>query len=478
MSSSSQSIPSSHYILAHSVKVSAGLPSLTESLSKQSVLRESQKDALCMWQTISSGHYDHAKPMKLYYQQTKVTNKRVQEGNLRIHKMDPLSSNADPFSDEAAQKDVSEWLRTTDVLDQDFKRSRSSDEATLSSSARRPNKFRRQSSLDYVLSDEEMVGISISTFLRGAAGQLGVEVESTDFDNTHNSSTSQLSTSHQPVNGLKATKPASMIDLTTDDAVSQPSTSAHVSISSTSPHYDHQDKGVNSDQIQSSVASTGTGARALPDLRSSRDFICNRQKMSHQYPRQISESLLEPIPINNWRKMSHQDSQMTDAPEPSHGSSSPNSFFRNMNEHSSQFLRMMSISSATPHGGVSTNSMSGSAIMSDASSYNELEGAMAQTRQSRQMIMGAFSGIARNDSNTDSSATAAATAGNMPKFGNQNGQIDMVDPAQRLPASSDVNRTSPGLSAAEAKRSLEQIAKEQMILEKRLAQLQREGFSR
>ena len=399
-----------------------------------------------------------------------------------MNKMDPLSSNVDPFSDEATQKDVSEWLRTTDVLDQDFKRSRSSDEATLSSSARRPNKFRRQSSLDYVLSDEEMVGISISAFLRGAAGQLGVE-SSTDFDNTHDSSSLRLSTSHQPVNALNATKPASMIDLTTEDAVSQqPSTSARVSISSTSPYYDHQDKGVNSDQTQSSVASTGTGERALPDLRSSRDFICNRQKMSHQYPRQISESLLEPIPINSWRKMSHQDSQMTGAPEPSHGSSSPISFFRNMSEHSSQFLRMMSISSATPHEGVSTNSMSGSgtAIMSDTSSYNELEGAMAQTpRQSRQMIMGAFSGITRNDSNTDSSAAVATAACNMPKFGEeQNGQIDMVGPAQRAPASSDVNRSSPGMSAAEAKRSLEQIAKEQMILEKRLAQLQREGFSR
>jgi hypothetical protein len=407
-----------------------------------------------------------------------------------MKKMDPLSSNVDPFSDEAAQKDVSEWLRTTDVLDQDFKRSRSSDEETLSSSARRPNKFRRQSSLDYVLSDEEMVGISISTFLRGAAGQLGVELASTDFDNTHDNSGSQLSTSHQPVNGLKATKPASIVDLTTEDAVSQPPMSARVSISSTSPYYDHQgkdnacirarkaidDSNINTGQKQSSIASTGTGA--LPDLRSSRDFICNRQNMSHQYPRQISESLLEPIPINNWRKMSHQDSQMTGAPEPSHGSSSPNSFFRNMSEHSSQFLRMMSISSTTPHEEVSTNSMSGKAIMSDTSSYNELEGAMAQTRQSRQMIMGAFSGITRNDSNTDPSATAAATASNMPKFGTQNGQIDMVDPAQRAPASSDANRASPGMSAAEAKRSLEQIAKEQMILEKRLAQLKREGFSR
>jgi hypothetical protein len=391
--------------------------------------------------------------------------------------MDPLSSNVDPFSDEATQKDASEWLRTTDVLDQDFKRSRSSDEAATSSSARRPNKFRRQSSLDYVLSDEEMVGISISTFLRGAAGQLGEE-SSTKSHNTHNNSGSQLSTSHQPVNALNATKPASMIDLTTEDAVSQPSTSAHVSISSTSPHYDHLDKGVNSDQMQSSVASTGTGARALRDL-SSRDFICNRQKMSHQYPRQTSESLLEPIPINKWRKTNHQDSQMTGPAEPSHGSSSPISFFRNMSEHSSQFLRMMSISSATPHEEVSTNSMSGSgsAIMSDTSSYNELEGAMAQTRQSRQMVMGAFSGITRNDS-SNSSATVATTARNMPEFRLQNRQIDMVDPAQRAPVSSDVNRTSPGLSVAEAKRSLEQIAKEQMILEKRLAQLQREGFSR
>ena len=50
-----------------------------------------------------------------------------------------------------------------------------------------------------------MVGISISTFLRGAAGQLGVE-SSTDFDNTYDSG-SQLSTSHQPVNALNATNP-------------------------------------------------------------------------------------------------------------------------------------------------------------------------------------------------------------------------------------------------------------------------------
>ena len=426
--------------------------------------------------------------------------------------MDPLSNN-DPFSDEATQTDLDEWLRTTEVFEQDVERSRSSEEAAASS-AQFPMNFRRQSSLDNVRSDEEVFGISIPASLR-AARQLGMELASIDFENTHNSGvsspshpSSQLSTSHQPVIGLKAAEPSiTIIDLTTDDTVSQPPTTCDpVGTSPTLPHYDHQDEGnpckrprkaiescINTEQILSPVAAAaaaGTGARALQEKsrscppathHSNRDFIYNWQKMSHQDPGQIKDSL--PEPINNWQKKSHRDPGRTSPPEPmpptssSHGSYLPTSFFRSMDEHSSRLWQMMSSSTSAPHEG-GTN-LSGSAIMSNTSTYNELEGAMAQTRQSRQMILGALSGITRSDSKNDdsSSANVAATAFKLSEFGMQYGPVDMVGPP--LPASSDATtRTTAELSAAEAKRRLERIANEQIILEKRLAELRRRGFSR
>eukprot|EP00986_Skeletonema_menzelii_P003646 scaffold1153_cov147-Skeletonema_menzelii.AAC.2 len=372
--------------------------------------------------------------------------------------MDPLSNN-DPFSDEATQTDLDEWLRTTEVFELDVERSRSSEEAAASS-AQFPMNFRRQSSLDNVRSDEEAAEPSIT-----------------------------------------------IIDLTTDDTVSQPATCDPVGTSPILPHYDHQDEGnpckrprkaiescINTEQILSPVAAAaaaGTGARALqeksrscpPTHHSNRDFIYNWQKMSHQDPGQIKDSLPEPINNCNWQKKSHRDPGRTSPPEPvpptssSHGSYLPTSFFRSMDEHSSRLWQMMSSSTSAPHEG-GTN-LSGSAIMSNTSTYNELEGAMTQTRQSRQMILGTLSGITRSDSKNDdsSSANAAATAFKLSEFGMQYGPVDMVGPP--LPASSDATtRTTAELSSAEAKRRLERIAKEQIILEKRLAELRRRGFSR
>jgi len=432
----------------------------------------------------------------------------------------------DHLNDEvSSQTELEEWLQTTDVFEQDFERSRSSQGAT-SSTAYRPKRSERKSSFDDVRSDERMFGIDVQTALR-AARQDGVELASSGdvhVSNINNNSAScssssslksksQSSNSHQAVIDLTATEPA-VIDLTTNTLCQPPTTCA---TASPTMLYDDQDRNDRlgsykrarmsfdsstnieeshnmlslADQTSSSfVATVGATGHNLMDRtkscpttrRSSVEFINNWQKLSHQDPRRTS--LPESMAINKFQTLSHnQDPRRTSLsesmpPASSQDSSSPTSFFRSMDEQSSRFHRMIGSGSEAPHYGDATISCD-STTLSNRSNYDELQDAMSQTQQSRRMILGALSGSTRRDSNNDIASSAhhvPATAVQLPEFGIQCGLIGMAGPPPHphsLPASSTATRTTDEVAAAEAeaKRNLESIAREQMILEKRLAEI-------
>ena len=127
------------------------------------------------------------------------------------------------------------------------------------------------------------------------------------------------------------------------------------------------------------------------------------------------------------------------------------------------------------HVGDDTNSISDSTITSNRSCCNEFHVAMEQTQQSRRMIMGALSGSTRSEGNNHvaSGAHVAATALKMPECGMQCGLGGVAGLPNPRPNSSDATGTKTMLTKAEveAKRNLEGIARQQMILEKRLAEM-------
>mmetsp|Transcript_5548 Transcript_5548/g.8128 ORF Transcript_5548/g.8128 Transcript_5548/m.8128 type:complete len:442 (+) Transcript_5548:233-1558(+) len=432
----------------------------------------------------------------------------------------------DHLNDEVSQTELEEWLQTTDVFEQDFERSRSSQGAT-SSPPYRPKRsdFKRKSSFDDVRSDERMFGIDVQTALR-AAQQDRMELASSGdvhVSNINNysascssssslKSKSQSSNSHQAVIDLTATEPA-IIDLTTNTLCQPPTTCA---TASPAMLYDDQDRNDRLgsykrarmsfdsstnieeshnmlslvDQTSSSfVATVGATGHNLMDRtkscpttrRSSVEFINNWQKLSHQDPRRTS--LPESMAINKCQTLSHQDPRRTSLsesmpPASSQDSSSPTSFFRSMDEQSSRFHRMIGSGSEAPHYGDATISCD-STTLSNRSNYDELQDAISQTQQSRRMILGALSGSTRRDSNNDIASSAhhvPATAVQLPEFGIQCGLIGMAGPPPHphsLPPSSTATRTTDEVTAAEAeaKRNLESIAREQMVLEKRLAEI-------
>ena len=434
----------------------------------------------------------------------------------------------DHLNDEVSQTELEEWLQTTDVFEQEFERSRSSQGVT-SSPTYRPKRsdFKRKSSFDDVRSDERVFGIDVQTALRGAAQQDGVELASSGdvhVSNINNysascssssslKSKSQSSNSHQAVIDLTATEPA-IIDLTTNTLCQPPTTCATASPtmmydqdrnddrlgsykrarmsfdSSTNIEESHNMLSLADPTSSSFVANIGATGHNLLDRtkscptthRSSVEFINNWQKLSHQDPRRTS--LPESMEIHKCQTLSHQDPRRTSLsesmpPASSQDSSSPTSFFRSMDEQSSRFHRMMNSGSEAPHYGDATISCD-STTLSNRSNYDELQDAMSQTQQSRRMIMGALSGSTRRDSNNDIASSAhhvPATAVQLPEFGIQCGLIGMAGPPPHphsLPASSTATRTTDSevtAADAEAKRNLESIAREQMILEKRLAEI-------
>jgi hypothetical protein len=117
--------------------------------------------------------------------------------------------------------------------------------------------------------------------------------------------------------------------------------------------------------------------------------------------------------------------------------------------------------------------------------FDELQIAMEQTQQSRRMILDAWLDLSnRSDINNNdvasSNADVGSTAEMMEEFGMQCMAVGMdAPPPQPLPTLADTARTASRVKVtaaeAEAKRILESIAREQMILEKRLTELQREG---
>ena len=134
-------------------------------------------------------------------------------------------------------------------------------------------------------------------------------------------------------------------------------------------------------------------------------------------------------------------------------------------------------------------------IMSTRSHFNDLQGAMAQTQQSRRMIIGALSDSERSDGNNDvassahvataaavkikndvgSSAYVAASAvKNIPEFVQPGlGRVTSIPKPVRN-SSNATRATNDEMTEADAnvERYLE-IAREKMILEMRLAEMYR-----
>ena len=417
--------------------------------------------------------------------------------------------------DEVNQTELVEWLRSTDVLEEDVQRSRSAPKAAASSSAQRPKRrdFIRRSSLDdHVPSDRKIFGIDADT----ALSALGKGFASSKIRKTHNpwASSSSSSSSHtvEPPPQESSVPPTRrpfdrssyhqpIIDLTaTDNNLDEPLTCAPVGASPSSIMLHHSpvdfnkrarmsfednNNNINVEESQmplvdqtsaSSSTAEGGGGMRTQSCHTTRcssapedDFMTRRQKMYQQGPRRTS---LLPESM----------------PPLSKDSSSPTSFFRNMDDQSSHFYRMMSSSGAECHGDAmdisdtTTNMMDSSdnTKMSSSSYFNdELQSAMEQTQQSRRLILDAFlDSSARSDGNNVFASSAgagnvAAAVGTLEEFGMQCGVVGKDCPPHPLPTSADTTRATAKVEVtateAKAKRHLKRIAREQLILEKRFA---------
>ena len=342
--------------------------------------------------------------------------------------MEDLSRTLDDLGDDISQSELDEWLHASDVFEQDVERLRLAQEVTAAPVKR----LKRRDSFEYG-SGEDVFGIDFPTALRAADRKFGAETQNpliSSASSLCSKSQTQMPTSSRPVTDLTATKPT-RIDLTTTVTLPQ----------QPGPY----------EQTRKTFGS---------------DIIIDHSRRTR--------SLLESLPQTF-----------------SKHSTPPTSFFRDMDEHSSRFRRMMSSSSAVSYVGDDTNSLSDS-IMSTNSYFNELQGAMAQTQQSRRMIIGALSDSERSDGNNDvaTSAHAAAAAVKINNHVASSAQHVNDGDARiwnanywirrggRLPNpirnSSDGTRTTTTNDVikieANSKRALE-IARENMILEKRLAEM-------
>lgn len=416
--------------------------------------------------------------------------------------MEDLSGDLDYLSDDVTQTEFDEWLQTTDVFEQDVERP--AQEVIAPPPVQRPKRsdFKHKSSLEHIRCEKDVFGIDFSTALRAADRKVGAGTQNSwmsSASSLRSKSESQSSTSPRPVIDLTATEPT-IIDLTTTDTLPQPPILCKRARRTF-------DSNINIEQMltlmgkpsSSSVAATVARVRhnfpqrtkSCPPTRRSSvnsiESINGWQKLSHLDSRK--RSFPESMSINNWQKKSHQVSRRISLPEPmpptstptptsSEDSTPPTSFFHKMDEYSTQFHRMMSNSSAASHVRDCTNSTSVS-MLSTKKHFNEFQGAMEQTQQSRRMIMGALSpGGTRSDGINDVASSArvdALAVKKMPEFGIQCGLGVVASLPNPIRNSSDATRTKNVVTKAEteAKRHLESIAREQMILEKRLAEMYR-----
>lgn len=423
----------------------------------------------------------------------------------------------DQFNDEVTQTELEEWLRSTDVLEEDVQRSRSAPEAS-SSSTERPKKrrdFKRKSSLEYVPSDGKVFGIDARTALR-AARQFGEGLASSRVGKTINpwassSRSSSKSKSPSPAS-LKQEEASSkesslpmtrrpfershhqpVIDLTASDDPDEPLTCAPVGSSPTMLYCDQVDF---SKRARMSFEKDSNAQTSLADQTSFSSVATTEEARGHLLERTQScptttrRSSLDFMNMTEWQKLHQQGPRRSSSlpeslpPTSSQESSLPTSFFCNSSTTEFRDGDAMDISDTSKTMDCSTKMSSGGGY------YDELQSAMEQTQQSRRMILDAWldtsdkSDINNNDdaasSRADVASAAVSAAVMMEEFGMQCRTVGVdAPPPHPLPTSADTTRTTSKVKVtaaeAEAKRILERIAREQMILEKRLTELQREG---
>jgi len=416
-------------------------------------------------------------------------------------------STMDRLNDEVTRTELAEWLRSTNVLE-DIQRSGSAPEAS-SSSTQRPKRrdFKRKSSLDHVPSDgkeHKIFGIDAQTALR-AARQFGVGLASSRVGKTINpwsssSSSSSKSKSPSPTSLKQEEAPSQesclpmtrrpfdrshhqpVIDLTT---AYEPLTCAPVGAPPTMLSDIQVDF---AKRARMSFEEDGSVQTSLADQTSSfSSFVAatHHLERTQRCPKTRRSSLEF---MTKWQKLRQQGPRRTSLPESvpsisSHESSLPTSFF--CKSSTAEFHDgAMDISDTSK-----TIDCSDSTKMSSSGGgggyFDELQIAMEQTQQSRRMILDAWLDLSnRSDINNNdvasSNADVGSTAEMMEEFGMQCMAVGMdAPPPQPLPTLADTARTASRVKVtaaeAEAKRILESIAREQMILEKRLTELQREG---
>ncbi len=409
--------------------------------------------------------------------------------------MDDLSVTSDLLSEDLTQADLDEWLHTTDVFEQNVELERPAQIVTTTPHVHRP---KRRDSFDCL--EKDVFGIDVSTALRAPADRkIGAELAS-DLDQTHHSrrvsvsslcSKSLSSISPQPVLDLTANESA-IIDLTTTDTLPKPP----ILFKRARKSFD-ADSSINVDQMLMRMGkpSSSSIAATIPEARG-----CNLLEKAKSCPptRRFSVGSTE-LMSKNWQKKSPRRVSLPGAlPPTSRRHSSPStSFFRHMDEHSTRLQRMISTGSAVSHVGDDMNSMNDS-IMSNRSLLSELQDSMAQTQQSRRMIIDALSDSdgkidVASSAHVDvaAAATAAAvkidndvTSGvhvdvsavkkKMTEFGMQSvrgGVAGLPKPVRNssnaIRATNNDEMTKTG---ADKKRYFE-VAREKMILEKRLSEM-------
>ncbi len=436
----------------------------------------------------------------------------------------------DDLSEEVTPDELEAWLRTTEVIEEeDNRRTQSAPEATRSTSTKQRH-FKRKTSLDYAASDDGRIfGIDAQTALRAA--QLGSSpAQSSPASPKSSSPTDALlkpssgkgaTTSsslpqthrpfdrshHQPASFDSMYRPltcAPIISAPTnfkecnddvgafkkrarmssfDDIDNNVTEGSQTPLAPTSSE-DHQTlsyPSVTANRRRQSCPSTSSRRSSLEFKTRWRNLLSRQQG---QGPRRTSlpESMLSPAPTTG--------SIRQETP-----SSCPASFFHRMEKQSFQFYRVMSSGCSSNNveqdGHHDDNAMmmdvsETSNVSNSSSYYDELQAAMEQTHQSRRMIMNTLldgsgkEGIDINNGHAVASGVAEIANKMLEEeLGVQQcgvvGEGGLPPPPPSMTTTTIMaaaQRRKKAAEEAEAKRSLERIRREQMILEKRLTELQ------
>jgi hypothetical protein len=413
-------------------------------------------------------------------------------------------------NEEVTPEELEAWLRSTNVLEEDS-RAQLAPEAT-----QRPKRrdFKRKCSLDFIPTDGKIFGLDAKTVLRAA----NLSASSSPSSSTTPSPTTLKMDLKPSSSEISSPLPSTLRsfdcsyrhpnvddEMVTDISLPhRPLTCAPLGASPSLTGYpDLVAFAKRARKDSSNTKGTQTSLKANDDYHptsSSPSDAAERGGAGMQQLRRFSLDFMA-----KWQKLRQQGPRPTSS-LPNGNSSSPRSFYRSMDEQSSQFYRMMSNSSSGNNSNavdvhynevaavdssdstkMAIDSSDSTKMSSISNYYDELQNAMEQTQRSRRMIMDAISD-GDNDDVASKSADVATEYQMMMEetYGRQQcGVIGMDGPPPPPPSTShystsmdttmitSAQRKKAAEEEEEARRDLERILREQMILEKRLTELQR-----